>query len=930
MTRPLVATKLYVPRLRRGLVARPRLVDRLGGDGRLTLVSAPAGFGKTTLLASWLGPPTDDRRVAWLSLDASDDDPVSFWTGVVTALDGAVPGLGAAPLELLRAAPTSTDPVLTALLNELAAVPDEVWLVLDDYHLVRDQEVGRGMTFLVEHLPPHVHVVLSTRADPDLPLARWRVRGELVEIRAVDLRFSSGEAAAYLDEATGVRLTAEQVQALEGRTEGWIAALQLAAISVQGRDDVAAFIAGFAGDDRYVFDYLVEEVLAHQPQPVRDFLLRSAVLDRLTGPLCDAVLARDDSGAMLQTLERANLFLVALDDRREWYRYHQLFADVLRARLVGEQPEQVPVLHERASQWYEQHDLADEAVQHALAAHDVERAARLVEQAVPMIRRQRREAVVAGWLAALPDDTVRRSPVLSVFAAALRMVAGDLAAVEPRLDDAEAALAAADADGIRPWPETEELRTLPSTIAMYRASLAQARGDVEATAEHARRALDLAGPDDHLARGGAAGFLGLTAWARGDVTQALATFGQAVDSLRAAGNLVDALSGTVVLADLWRASGRPVTARERCARALQEAERHGEPVARATAELHVALAELDVEADDLDAARQHLQAAERLVGRAPVNETHFRYFVAGALLAAAEGDLPGAVDLLDRAEQLYRPGFYPDVRPIPATRARMRVRQGALPAAADWARDRGVALTDAAEHLREYDHLTLVRLVLAEYRAHPVGGAPNEVLGLLDRLREAAQTSGRDGSLVEVDLVRALAHDAAGRRQQALTTLADGLTVAPEPEGYARLLLDEGEPALVLLRALDPATPAGQQARRVLTTGRPDRGRPADPRPGIPPLADPLSEREQQVLRLLDSELSGPEIARALFISPNTLRTHTKHVFTKLGVSSRREAVARARERGLLPARLTADGRRLTISPSRSHHRVMPGHPAAS
>jgi LuxR family transcriptional regulator, maltose regulon positive regulatory protein len=898
VTRPLVATKLYVPRLRRGLVARPRLVDRLGGDGRLTLVSAPAGFGKTTLLASWLGPPTDDRRVAWLSLDASDDDPVSFWTGVVTALDGAVPGLGAAPLELLQAAPTSTDPVLTALLNELAAVPDEVWLVLDDYHLVRDQEVGRGMTFLVEHLPPHVHVVLSTRADPDLPLARWRVRGELVEIRAVDLRFSSGEAAAYLDEATGVRLTAEQVQALEGRTEGWIAALQLAAISLQGRDDVAAFIAGFAGDDRYVFDYLVEEVLAHQPQPVRDFLLRSAVLDRLTGPLCDAVLARDDSGAMLQTLERANLFLVALDDRREWYRYHQLFADVLRARLAGEQPEQVPVLHERASQWYEQHDLADEAVQHALAAQDVDRAARLVEQAVPMIRRQRREAVVAGWLAALPDDTVRRSPVLSVFAAALRMVAGDLAAVEPRLDDAEAALAAAEADGIRPWPETQELRTLPSTIAMYRASLAQARGDVEATAEHARRALDLAGPDDHLARGGAAGFLGLTAWARGDVTQALATFGQAVDSLRAAGNLVDALSGTVVLADLWRASGRPVTARERCARALQEAERHGEPVARATGELHVALAELDVEADDLDAARQHLQAAERLVSRTPLNETHFRYFVAGALLAAAQGDLTGAVDLLDRAEQLYRPGFYPDVRPIPAMRARMRVRQGALPAATDWARDRGVALTDAAEHLREYDHLTLVRLVLAEYRAHPVGGAPNEVLGLLDRLREAAQTSGRDGSLVEVDLVRALAHDAAGRRQQALTTLADGLTVAPEPEGYARLLLDEGEPALALLRALDPATPAGQQARRVLTTGTPDR--PADPRPGTAPLADPLSEREQQVLRLLDSELSGPEIARALFISPNTLRTHTKHVFTKLGVSSRREAVARARERGLL------------------------------
>ena len=508
---------------------------------------------------------------------------------------------------------------------------------------------------------------------------------------------------------------------------------------------------------------------------------------------------------------------------------------------------------------------------------------------------------MAGWLAALPDDTVRRSPVLSVFAAALRMVSGDLDAVEPRLDDAEGALAAAAAaDGIRPWPETEELRTLPSTIAMYRASLAQARGDVEGTARHAGRALDLAGPDDHLARGGAAGFLGLTAWARGDVTQALSTFGQAVDSLRAAGTLVDALSGTVVLADLWRASGRPVTARERCARALQEAESLGEPVARATAELHAALAELDVEADDLDAARQHLQAAARLISRAPVNETHFRHFVAAALLAAAEGDLPGAGDHLDRAEPLYRPGFYPDVRPIPAMSARLRVRQGALPAAADWARNRGVTVTDAAEYLREYDHLTLVRLVLAEHGTHAVGGALDDALGLLDRLRDAAQAAGRDGSLAEIELVRALVHDAAGRRPQALTTLGDALTVAPEPEGYVRLLLDEGEPALALLRAVDPTTPAGRQARRVLGLVAPERARPTDPRPGISPLPDPLSERELQVLRLLDSELGGPEIARTLFISPNTLRTHTKHVFTKLGASSRREAVARARERGLL------------------------------
>ncbi|GIL36990.1 helix-turn-helix transcriptional regulator [Phycicoccus sp. DTK01] len=693
MTLQMVATKVYVPAARAGLVSRDRLLSRLedGASRRLTVVSAPAGFGKTTLVASWLPRMTNPRTVAWLSLDAADADPTLFWPGVAAALHRGLGPPGAAAPGQLSAFGVATDVTVSSVLNTLADTPAEVLLVLDDYHLADVPEVARGMAYLVDRLPPHAHLVLTTRADPDLPLARWRARGELVEIRAVDLRFTPVEIAAYFEEATSKPLTSTQVDTLESRTEGWIAALQLAAVSLQGRSDVAAFIDGFDGDHRFVVDYLIEEVLDHQPPAVRDFLLRSAVLDRLTGPLCDAVLDRDESGAMLQTCERANLFLQALDDRREWYRYHQLFADVLRARLVGEQPELVPVLHERASTWYERHDLLEEAVRHALSARDVERSARLMERAIPMIRRHRREAVVAGWLAALPEDTVRRSPVLSVFAGALEMVAGDVAAVESRLDDAERALVAAEADGVQPWSRTDELRTLPSTIAIYRASVAQARGDVEGTAAHARRALDVAGPGDHLARGGAAGFLGLAHWARGDVHQALETFGQAVESLRAAGNLVDALSAAVVLADLWRVSGRPATARERCVQGLRQAEGHGEAVSRATGELHVALAELDVEANELDRARTHLQVADGLISRAPLNEMHFRYFVSAAQLAAAEGNLPGALVHLDRAEELYRPGFLPDVRPIPAMRARLLVRQGALPAAADWARAGGLA-----------------------------------------------------------------------------------------------------------------------------------------------------------------------------------------------------------------------------------------------
>ena len=520
MVRPLVTTKLYVPKLRRDLVPRPRLLARLhrGAETKLTLVSAPAGFGKTTLLAEWLAAaPDDDRAVAWLSLDPTDSEPRSFWTYIVNAVQGAVPSVGSGALELLASPSLSTELVLTTLLNELSTAPGEVWLILDDYHLVDTTDIRQGMSFLLNHLPPHVHVVLSTRADPDLPLARWRARSELVEIRAADLRFRPDEAATYLNEATGLSLAARDVEMLEERTEGWIAALQLAALSIEGRDDASSFIARFAGNDRYIVDYLVEEVLQHQPESVRGFLMHSAVLDRLTGPLCDVVTGRDDGSRMLASLERANLFLVPLDDQREWYRYHHLFADVLRARLLTEQPEQVPLLHQRASHWYQAHDMTEEAVRHALAARDFDHAAHLIELAVPSVRRHRQEAMLFGWLTALPDDTVRASPVLSVFRGYMLMVSGDLDAVEPRLVDAERALAAVPEGSAPPWADTDDLRTLPAIIAVYRASLAQARGDVAATAEHARQGLDLAAPNDHLARGSAAGFLGLAAWASGDV-----------------------------------------------------------------------------------------------------------------------------------------------------------------------------------------------------------------------------------------------------------------------------------------------------------------------------------------------------------------------------------------------------------------------------
>src|SRR5664279_5467477 len=820
MARPTIATKLYVPTPPRGLVTRPRLRERLrrGAESRLTLVSAPAGFGKTSLLAEWLAEPSGDNRcVAWLSLDRADNEPASFWTYVVTALQTAVPTVGSRALELIATPPVPTNLVLTTVLNELAAAPQDVWLVLDDYHLVDNHAVRDGMTFLLEHLPPHVHVVISTRADPDLPLPRWRVRGELVEIRAAELRFTSDEAAAYLNEAAALNLAAEDVTALEERTEGWIAALQLAVLSIRGRDDVGGFIARFAGNDRYVVDYLVEEVLAHQPDPVRGFLLHSAVLDRLTGPLCDAVTGRDDGSQMLVALERANLFIVPLDDRRQWYRYHHLFADVLRARTLSEQPEQVPLLHQRASLWYESHDLVQDAVRHSLAARDFDRAAYLMELAVPTLRRNRQDVVLLGWLKALPDDAVRRSPVLSVFYGDLLMASGDLEGVEPRLVDAERALSAVSDGESPPWADTEELRTLPATIAIYRASPAQARGDVAGTAEHTRRALDLAGPTEHLARGGAAGFLGLAAWAHGDVSSALETFTQAVASLHAAGNLIDELSSTVVLADMWLAAGRPSTARRLYQRALGVSEAHGEPVLRATPDLHVGLSEIDYEGGDLQAAKRHLERAAALGEGAAMAEGRYRWFVAMGRIHDAEGDPQEAIALLDTAEQLYRPGFFPDLRPIAAMKARVWITRGNLSQADDWARERGVSATDDAAYLSEFDHLTLVRLLIAQHRAHPDPGAIDQAVGLLDRLHEAAETSGRAGSLIEIRMMQALAQDAQGHRPQALQTLGQAWAQAPEPDGYVRLFLDEGDPMMELLRDAEHQGVAGDHARRLLS-----------------------------------------------------------------------------------------------------------------
>lgn len=750
------------------------------------------------------------------------------------------------------------------------------------------------------NLPSRLRLVVASRSDPPIPLARLRTRGELTELRADDLRFTPDESERFLNQVMGLRLSANDVDALETRTEGWVAGLQLAALSLKNREDASAFIGAFAGSHHFVIDYLVEEVLQQQPDDVRNYLLDTAVLDRLTGALCDALTGRDDGTGMLETLERANLFVVPLDDQRKWYRYHHLFADVLRARVLSEQPERVSVLHQLASAWYERNDLPEDAVRHALAAGDFERAAYLVELALPEVRRHRHDAMLLGWLKALPDDIVRRRPVLSVFYAWMMLVSGDLDAVETRLGDAERSLSG-EAGTANTSVDTEELRSLPATIAVYRASLAQARGDVPGTTKHARHALELAGPTDHLARGGAAGFLGLAAWANGDVETALHTFSDAVASLHAAGNLTDELSSTIVLADMWVAAGRPSKARQLCERALQQATTQGKAVLAPTADLHVGISEIHRELGQLDTATRHLETAQTLGELASMTESRYRWFVAMARVREAEGDAEAATELLDQAERLYRRGFFPEVRPIAAIKARTRIFQGKLSEAGDWARRRGVSATDDLSYLREFDHLTLVRLLIAQYRIHRNPTEIREAVELLGRLLEAAQESRRIGSLVEILMLQALTHEVQGERTVALEALEGALAVALEPGAHVRLFLDEGEPMVSLLRDAEERELLGDHPHRLLNAGTTGGSGAAAPGAATAlSLAEPLSERELQVLRLLTSELSGPEIARELFISLNTLRTHTKHIFTKLGVSSRRAAVRRAQEQGLI------------------------------
>jgi LuxR family maltose regulon positive regulatory protein len=954
MVTPILATKLYIPPPPAKVVVRPRLVERLNEElhRKLTLISAPAGFGKTTLVSEWVASRKQREpliRVAWLSLDEGDNDPTRFLTYLVTALQTIAPDSDTGLLSVLQSPntpPPPTEAVLTTLLNEIIAISEHFVLVLDDYHLIDAKPIGDALTFLLEHLPPQMHLVLTTREDPQLPLARLRARGQLCELRASDLRFTPSEAAEFLNQVMTLNLTAEDVALLETRTEGWITGLQLAALSVQGHADVTGFIKSFAGDNRYIVDYLVEEVLERQPESVRRFLLQTSILERLNGHLCDAVTGQQEgsSQARLEALERGNFFVVPLDDRRQWYRYHHLFAEVLHAHLLAEtagQPDQVSTLHRLASKWYEHHGSAADAIRHALAARDFERAADLVELAVPAMFSSRQDAMVLGWFRALPDQVVQMRPVLSADYAHALLANGELDAVEARLRDAERWMDQSvdtpdiPADlGARPGSQglaagmivvdEEAFRRLPGTIALARAGYTFALGDVAGIIKYARRVLDLVPVDDHFSRGAAAAFLGLASWLSGDLEAAHRSYADGMSQLQMAGRTSDAINGAIALADIRIAQGHlheamrtyerglqlatagfPASARVPAAKrqGAREQTALGEHALRGTADMYVGMSALYRERNELDAATQLLLKSKQLGELIGLPQNRYRWHVAMARIREAQGDLDGAVDLLGEAERLYINGLAPNVRPIAALKTRVWVAQGRLGEALDWTRERRLSVGDDLSYLREFEHITLARLLLARYESDygdRADGSLREVMGLLERLLHAAEEGERTGSVIEILVLQALTHETQGDISAALGALRQALTLA-EPEGYVRLFVDEGMPMAILLEEAAKRWPAQRYVRRLLAAfgAAREAGKAEDGTPVKQGSIEPLSERELEVLRLLRTELTGPEIARELTVSLHTVRTHTSNIYNKLGVDKRRAAVRRAEDLGL-------------------------------
>ena len=933
-TYPLLQTKLHIPPVRPELVSRPRLIERLNasrgqtqGFGRkLTLLSAPAGFGKTTLVAEWvqaMGRATPPIAIAWLSLDEDDNDLARFLVYFVTALSKVEANIGKGVLNQLRASPPPAEEILTFLINVIATMPGQTILVLDDYHLIEDQAVHDSLAFLLARLPRQLHLVISTREDPYLPLARLRARSQLTELRATDLRFTSSEAAEFLNRVMGLALSAKDIAALEARTEGWIAGLQLAAlalqgtISMRGQKDVTGFVQSFTGSHRFVLDYLVEEVLERQPESIQAFLLQTAILDRLTAPLCDAVrfdragspIDEGNGQEILDALDRANLFVIPLDDERLWYRFHHLFADLLRQRLRQIHPEQVPSLHRRASEWYEQNGFADEAIEHALRAGDLARAASLMEAHADAAWRRGEHAKLRHWLEALPLEAIRAKPRLCVYHTWYLFAGGRQDEAEEALQACEEAMDAGPdlATGTKsPAPRgfsDLDRQAMRGRAAVIRAFIATYLGDIPAIIRHARRALDCLPEQDLTWRRDAALALGDAQGFRGDLASAYAARLEAAEASQAAGDTVFSMLAHLKVAITLREQGRLQRTIEACQEQLEFASRSGLVHASAPSGFLAIWGEALAELGDLEGALDLVTGGMEAVERGGESLVTGWGYLCLARVLYSRGDMAGVIALARKVERRAQESQMPPwiAAEVTAWKARSWLAQAKLAAASRWARQRGLMAGDQPKQVDAFDFFSLnafvvlARILLARERW-------DEATGLLSRLLEAAEAGGRTAKVIEILGLQAIAAQAKGDTSLALAAMEKALTLAM-PEGFVQTFVDEGPPmAHLLYQALsegmapeyvsrllaafpvakEPAAPTGSQTQEV-------------------DLIEHLSERELQVLQLVAAGLTNREIAARLFLSLNTVKGHTRNIYGKLNVHSRTQAVARAQSLGLLP-----------------------------
>ena len=891
----MLSTKLFIPPPGPRLVQRPRLTQRLNDalTRPLTLLSAPAGFGKTTLLVEWYRGAGRRLPLAWLSLDADDNDPAQFLKYFVAAIETLRPRIGGHSLTVL---PSPHGPALRAFFTELTtslnAVSDDFAVVLDDYHLISSSPIHDSIAFLLDRLPPKMHLVIASRADPPLPIARLRARGQLTEIRAADLRFTREEAGDYLNRLMNLNLPAADVAALEARTEGWITGLQLAALSMQRRDDLHGFIQAFAGDDRYVLDYLVEEVLQRQPHDVKAFLLQTSILSRLTGPLCEAVTRQDGGQDTLEHLEQANLFIVPLDGRRLWYRYHHLFAEFLRARLHREQPGHIAELHRRASKWQAENGLTEDAVDHALSATTFEVAADLIEHiAERMFWKEGRTSKLLEWLAALPDDIVRSRPTLSLTHAWALLASGQADRVEATLVDVERA-AEASHGGTKQGSPVGNTAML-GDVALIRAMLARSRGDYPTSLTLGRQAVESMAGGKKSLLGFAVELIGSVHQRMGDVRTAAQVFASAAQMSKAAGNFTAALLALGRLVDVQAAGGQLRTAAATYQRTVELAATWGLETSPALGVARLGMGRVLTEWNDLFEAEQHLRKGIDSChqwGGLDEAASLTGYFLLSRVLQA-RGDVAGARGAIDQIEVLSHRYDMPEgaaVAGAEAARLSLRPASRNLVGAVRWAAslEDGVMRDEHPTHTRGLERLALARVLIEQTRLA-------DAAALLDRMLESAEAGGNTGRVIETLLLQAITRQAEGNMAQAVLPLSRALSLG-EPEGYVRVFLDDGVPVVRLLREAESRGVHRDYARRLLAAF----GDAASSR--TPVLVNPLSERELEVLRLVAAGLSPQEIGEKLFITIGTVRNHVKNIYSKLDAHNRLEAVNRARAVDLL------------------------------